>query len=125
MQVNIHQTAQHSPCCISLVATFHLVNFSTNAEEFVNPPDIPAYEQYWLLYFDCVAVDISTNPRMKHIFSTFVFDLEKMSFIVDIFLYQSEIFPETQKSYLENRANILKLFKIKNPTVLRTPTQNT
>ena len=30
---------------------------------------------------------------------------------MDFFQYQSEIFPGAQKSYLENRANILNLFK--------------
>ena len=48
------------------------------------------------------------------------------------FLYKSKIFSGIQKSYLEKRANIIKLFKIKNPfflhrfpdfrMVLRTPT---
>ena len=53
----------------------------------------------------------------KNIFSTFsrfFFDLECFYLCMDFFLYQSEIFSGIQKSYLENRASILKLFKIKN-----------
>mgnify|MGYP003718817679 CR=1 FL=1 len=39
----------------------------------------------------------------------------KTFFCMDFLLYQSEIFPRIQKAYLEKRAIILKLFKIKNP----------
>ena len=57
----------------------------------------------------------------KNKFSTFsrkFFDLEKFYFCMDFFLYQSEIFSGIQKSYLENRARILKLYKTKNPNIL-------
>ena len=57
----------------------------------------------------------------NNIFSTFstnFFGHEKK--IMDFFLYQSGICSGIQKSYLENRASILKSFKIKNPVF---PTQ--
>ena len=57
----------------------------------------------------------------KNIFRLFwqsFFDLENIYFISGFFLYQSEIFSGIQKSYLENRASILKLFKIKKPIIL-------
>ena len=57
----------------------------------------------------------------KYFFDFFdkVFYLEKNYFVFGFFLCQSEIFSGIQKPYLENRASILKLFKIKKPIILR------
>ena len=40
-------------------------------------------------------------------FSRNIFDLKNLYFVLDCFLYQPQIFPGIQKSYLENRAIIL------------------
>ena len=48
------------------------------------------------------------------------FDFEKKSFFFETKVLKSKICPGIQKSHLENRASILKLFNIKNPVF---PTQ--
>ena len=51
------------------------------------------------------------SKNIFSIFSTTFFDLENLYFCMDFFVCQSEISPGIQKSYLENRAIILKIRK--------------
>ena len=62
---------------------------------------------------------IEKNRKMfgleKYFFDFFdiFFNLENIYFLMDFFLYRSEIFPRFQKSYLENRAVSLNIRKTK------------
>ena len=97
---------------------FGKVNRKSKFQNFENFPK--KIEILKFSFFIDFSEDFFSEKKMvsKNIFSAFstnFFDLELFYFCVDFFLYQSEIFSGIQKSYLENRASIIKLFKIKNP----------
>ena len=51
-------------------------------------------------------------------FQDFFFDFENFYFLFEKNILKSEIWSGIQKSYLEHRASIIKLFKVKNPFFL-------
>ena len=73
--------------------------------------------KFWI-FIDFSMIFFENFLVSKNIFRTFFkifFGFEKFYVIFGKNILKSKICPGIQKSYLENRASILKLFKIKNP----------
>ena len=76
--------------------------------------------KFWNFHFSSTFPKIFSPKKnwSRKIFPDF-FEIFYLDFFcMFFFLYQSEIFSGIQKSYLENRASIIKLFKIKIPIFL-------